>query len=101
MAWIVFPMAFIIPFITLLSRDLKKTPKTYAVVCLTLMTGVWLDRYLIIMPEISPHHIPLGITEAGIFVGFLGAYLLCVRTFLSKYPFIQVSHPLTHGSRDW
>jgi hypothetical protein len=100
-AWIVFPMAFIIPFITLLSRDLKKTPKTYAVVCLTLMTGVWLDRYLIIMPEVSPHHIPFGITEIGIFVGFLGAYLLCIRTFLSKYPFIQVSHPLTHGSRDW
>jgi hypothetical protein len=101
LAWIVFPMAFIIPFITLLSRDLKKTPKTYAVVCLTLMTGVWLDRYLIIMPEVSPHHIPFGITEIGIFIGFLGAYLLCVRTFLSKYPFIQVSHPLTHGSRDW
>jgi hypothetical protein len=101
LAWIVFPMAFIIPFITLLSRDLKKTPKTYAVVCLILMTGVWLDRYLIIMPEVSPHHIPFGITEIGIFVGFLGAYLLCIRTFLSKYPFLQVSHPLTHGSRDW
>jgi len=101
LAWIAFPMAFIIPFITLLSRDLKKTPKTYAVVCLTLMTGVWLDRYLIIMPEVSPHHIPFGITEIGIFVGFLGAYLLCIRTFLSKYPFLQVSHPLTHGSRDW
>jgi hypothetical protein len=101
LAWIVFPMCFVIPFITLLSRDLKKTPKTYAVVCLTLMTGVWLDRYLIIMPEVSPHHIPFGITEVGIFVGFLGAYLLCIRTFLSKYPFLQVSHPLTHGSRDW
>lgn len=101
LAWIVFPMCFIIPFITLLSRDVKKTPKTYAAVCLTLMTGVWLDRYLIIMPEISPHHIPLGLTEVGIFVGFLGAYLLCIRTFLSKYPFLQVSHPLTHGSRDW
>jgi hypothetical protein len=101
LAWIVFPMCFVIPFITLLSRDLKKTPKTYAVVCLTLMAGVWLDRYLIIMPELSPHHIPFGITEVGIFVGFLGAYLLCIRTFLSKYPFLQVSHPLTHGSRDW
>jgi hypothetical protein len=101
LAWIAFPMAFVIPFITLLSRDLKKTPKTYAAVCLTLMAGVWLDRYLIIMPEVSPHHIPFGITEIGIFVGFLGAYLLCIRTFLSKYPFLQVSHPLTHGSRDW
>ncbi len=101
LAWIVFPMAFIIPFITLLSRDLKKTPLTYGIVCLILMSGVWLDRYLIIMPEMSPHSIPFGTTEVGIFVGFLGAYLLCVRSFLSKYPFVQVSHPLSHGSRDW
>jgi hypothetical protein len=101
LAWLAFPMAFIIPFITLLSRDLKKTPVSYAAVCLCLMTGVWLDRYLIIMPEITPHHIPFGIYEVGIFIGFLGAYLCCIRAFLSKYPFVPISHPLTHGSKDW
>jgi hypothetical protein len=101
LAWVVFPMCFIIPFISLISRDVKKNRVTYAIVCLVLMTGVWLDRYLIIMPEISPNKIPLGFTEIGIFVGFLGAYLLCIRNFLSKYPFIPVSHPLTHGSDAW
>lgn len=101
LAWIVFPMCFIIPFVSLLSRDVKKNRVTYAVVCFVLMTGVWLDRYLLIMPEISPHHIPFGFTEVGIFVGFLGAYLLCIRSFLSKYPFVPVSHPLTHGSDAW
>jgi hypothetical protein len=101
LAWVVFPMCFIIPFVSLLSRDVKKNTKTYAAVCFVLMTGVWLDRYLIIMPEISPHHIPFGITEVGIFVGFLGAYLLCIRNFLSKYPAVAVSHPLTHGSAEW
>jgi hypothetical protein len=101
LAWIVFPMCFIIPFISLLSRDVKKNRVTYAIVCFVLMTGVWLDRYLIIMPEISPHHIPYGFTEIGIFIGFLGAYLLCIRSFLSKYPYVTVSHPLTHGSAEW
>jgi hypothetical protein len=101
LAWVVFPMCFIIPFISLISRDVKKNTKTYAAVCFVLMTGVWLDRYLIIMPEISPHHIPFGITEIGIFIGFLGAYLLCIRNFLSKYPAVAVSHPLTHGSAEW
>jgi hypothetical protein len=101
LAWVAFPMAFIIPFVTLLSRDLKKTPVTYAIVCLTLMTGVWLDRYMIIMPEVSPHHIPFGIAEIGIFIGFLGAYLLCIRSFLSKFPYVPVSHPLMHGSAEW
>jgi hypothetical protein len=101
LAWVVFPMCFVIPFISLLSRDLKKNRITYAVVCLILMSGVWLDRYLIIMPEVSPDRIPLGLTELGVFIGFLGAYLLCIRSFLSKYPFIPVSHPLTHGSDKW
>jgi hypothetical protein len=101
LAWIVFPMCFIIPFVSLLSRDVKKNRATYAVVCLVLMTGVWLDRYLIIMPEISPKAIPFNLTEIGIFVGFLGAYLLCIRSFLSKYPVVPVSHPLTHGSDAW
>jgi hypothetical protein len=101
LAWVVFPMCFIIPFISLLSRDVKKNRITYAIVCVVLMTGVWLDRYLLIMPEVSPKKIPLGLTEIGIFIGFLGAYLICIRNFLSKYPFITVSHPLTHGSDRW
>ncbi len=101
LAWVVFPMSFIIPFVALLSRDLKKNRVTYAVVCVVLMTGVWLDRYLIIMPEMSPNSIPFGLTEISIFIGFLGAYLLCIRSFLSKYPFVPISHPLTHGSREW
>jgi hypothetical protein len=100
-AWLVFAMCFIIPFVCLLSRDLKKTPVAYATVCFVLMSGVWLDRYLIIMPEVSPGVVPFGITEIGIFIGFLGAYLLCIRTFLAKFPFVTVSHPLTHGSSEW
>lgn len=101
LSWVVFPMCFIIPFVSLLSRDIKKNTVTYSIVCVILMAGVWLDRYLIIMPELSPHRIPLGVTEVGIFLGFLGAYLLCVRSFLSKYPYVPVSHPLTHGSDEW
>jgi hypothetical protein len=27
--------------------------------------------------------------------------LLCIRSFLSKYPYVTVSHPLTHGSAEW
>ena len=100
-AWVVFAMCFVIPFVCLLSRDLKKTPLAYATVCFIVMSGVWLDRYLIIMPEVSPGAVPFGITEIGIFIGFLGAYLLCIRTFLSKFPFVTVSHPLTHGSSEW
>lgn len=104
LAYVAFGMSFIIPYICLLSRDVKKTPWAHSLVALVLMTGVWLDRYMIIVPEVSPDHVPLFVApwiDIGIFLGFLGAYLLCVTNFLSKHPFVPISHPMTHGSVDW
>ena len=99
--YVAFTCSFIIPFISLLSRDLKKSPFAYGAVCFILMTGVWIDRYLIIMPEISPHSIPFSFREVGMFIGFLGAYILCIRGFLNKHPVVPVASPLTHGSTEW
>jgi hypothetical protein len=101
LGWVTFTMAFIFPFITLLSDDLKKTPLAFTVVALVALCGVWLEKYMVIMPEISPHRIPLSIVEVGIFLGFFGGYVLAIRGFLSRYPFLPVSHPATRGSVDW
>ena len=101
LAWCVFPACFIIPFITLLSRDLKKTPRYYIRVCLLIMTGIWFEKYVVTIPNFSPHEIPFNFLEVGMFFGFLGAYGLSVKGFLEKYPFIQVSHPATRGSQKW
>lgn len=99
--WMTFGMCFVIPFITLLSRDVKRTPRAVVTVCMIIFAGIWLDRYLTVMPEVSPKSVPFGGLEVGMFLGFLGAYLLSVQNFVSRYPFISVSSPLTKGSAAW
>lgn len=100
-AWITFPLCFIIPFILLLSEDLKRTPPALATVGLIIFCGIWCEKFITIMPELSPHAIPFGFLEVGIFLGFLGAYGLSITGFLSKFPFIPVSSPLTKGDTNW
>jgi hypothetical protein len=99
--WVTFAMCFIMPFILLLSRDLKRTPAAFATVGLLIFLGIWAEKYIAIMPNISPGSIPFGALEFGLFLGFLGMYVLSVLNFLSKLPFIPVSHPQTQGKIDW
>lgn len=103
-SYVVFSLCFVIPFIMLLSEDVKKNGKTFASIGLLILIGMWLEKYVIIMPQFFPDFVPLlhgGILEVGIFFGFLGAYGLCIQSFMSHFPFIPVSHPMTKGSIDW
>lgn len=101
LAWFVFPMCFVIPFITLISRDVKRTPKYVSKVALVIFLGIWLEKYLIVVPSLSATSIPFGFTDVGLFLGFLGAYVLSIQSFLAAFPFVPVSHPTTHGRVDW
>jgi hypothetical protein len=101
MAWFTFPMCFVIPFIMLLSEDLKKTPVAYACVCAGIVIGIWTEKFMIVMPNFSPDHIPFGAIDIGLFAGFLSAYVLAIQTFLSKFPFLPVSHPQCRNIDEW
>lgn len=100
-AWFVLPMCFIIPFITSVSRDVKRTPKLYAFIAASIFFGIWGEKYIVVMPQISPDRIPFGLCEIGLFLGFAGGYILCIQNFIRKFPYVQVSHPLTRGVREW
>jgi len=104
-SYMVFGMCFVMPFIWLLSRNLKKTPFTISLVCGFLMFGVWLEKYVVIMPELFPNSIPFFsfnlVIEMGMLLGFLGLYLFSVFNFLKKYPMFAVSNPMIKGSVDW
>lgn len=103
-SYVTFSMCFVIPFIMLLSEDLKKNPRTLAPVCLIILIGMWLEKYVVIMPQFFPDFVPIlygGVIEVGIFLGFMGVYGLSIQSFMSRFPFIPVSHPMTKGSIDW
>lgn len=101
LGWVTFGCAFIIPFILLMSEDIKKTPKAFSFVCAIILVGVWFEKYVTVMPEVSPQRIPFGMLDIALFLGFMGVYVLSIQSFMSKVPFIPVSHPLSHGSEEW
>jgi len=105
LAWVVFGMCFVIPFITLMSQDVKRTPWLYASVCIVPFIGLFLDRYITIMPQLSPESIPLGgmlgVITILSFLGAFSGYLLVYFGFLKKYPWLAVSSPCARNSVDW
>jgi hypothetical protein len=101
LGWTVLSMCFILPFILLISRDVKKTPFAISFVCSIIAVGIWLERYIIVMPQLSPGAIPFGLIEIGVTMGFIGIYVLSISNFLGKFPYAPLSHPLTYGQTDW
>jgi len=85
-AWIVLGLCFIIPFLLGLSRDVKQTPHLLFCTGMIVACGIWLELYLLFMPSISPHVIPFDLSDVGISLGFLGAFVLSCACFLEKAP---------------
>lgn len=105
LAWLVFGACFVIPFITLMSEDVKKVPWLYGSVAIVPFLGLFMERYLLVMPQLSPTAIPfhggLIVITVLTFLGFLGGYLICYFGFLSKYPYMTVSSPLAKNRVKW
>ena len=100
-SWVTFSMCFVIPFIALLSRDLKKTPLALSSIATIILLGVWSEKYVFIMPSYYPDVIPFGVYDVCIFLGFLGVYGLSVTGFLKRFPYAPLSHPVTRGVTNW
>ncbi|HWP35451.1 MAG TPA: hypothetical protein VNM66_07635 [Thermodesulfobacteriota bacterium] len=83
---------WLVPFVGLLSRAAKKHPPTLALFATVVLVGLWLERYLMVYPAVvrSEGGIPLGLTEVGVSLGFLGLFLLAFLWFLSRVPPVAV-----------
>lgn len=101
LSYLTLALSWLIPFVLFFSEDIKRAPRYLAAVCTIILVGMWLEKYMVVMPQISPHEIPFGLVEVALFLGFGGLYVLCVQGFMKRYPYVPVSHPLTHGSDVW
>jgi hypothetical protein len=86
----VFFMVFLIPFIGLLGVKPKKFSPTMIGFALVSFIGIWLERYLEIVPSINGGTGPvIGVTEIGVTLFFGGVFLLSWAWFASRYPIIS------------
>ena len=84
-------LCFLIPFWGLISIAGKKTPAVLGTIAVLSLTGLWLDRYVLVVPSITqaPGHLPLGIQEILITAGFFGLWGLSYLWFAQRFPLVS------------
>jgi hypothetical protein len=86
----VFLLVFVIPFIGLLGVKPKKFAPTMVGFALVSLVGIWLERYLEVVPAINGGGGPVfGITELGVTLFFAGLFFLSWAWFAGRYPIIS------------
>jgi len=86
----VFLLVFVVPFIGLLGVRPKKYPPALVTLALVSLTGIWLERYLEIVPSINGGAGPaIGLPEIGVTLLFGGLFLLSFGWFGARYPMLS------------
>jgi hypothetical protein len=86
-AVVVLLACFALPFTALLSREVKRRPSRLLAVALVAALGLWLERYLLVVPSLwRGDGLPMGLPELAITAAFLAAFTLSLAAFLDALP---------------
>jgi len=75
--WLVPVLVWVVPFTVLMGVQPKKTPAILGSVAFLGLVGMWIERYVLVVPSIAPRHIPFNWIELAVTLGFLGIFGLC------------------------
>jgi hypothetical protein len=85
---------WVVPFLVLMPRATKGSPKILLTVALVVLVGRWLDLYIMILPPLVERPLQaFGLVEAGLTVGGVGLFLLSVPRSLGKASLIPSNDP--------
>jgi hypothetical protein len=87
---------FLAPFTILLSRGIKKMRWPFAAICVLILTGLFLERSLLVLPSIhltDPRDPMLAFVSVGTWLGFVGLFVQVVGRVLASIPPIALTDP--------
>lgn len=90
----IFGFVFLLPFLGLMNMATKKSPFWLALFSLIVLTGMWMERHILVMPSLEPGRVWVGLPEIGVTIGFMGVFGWAVQGFLTKYPSVKVTDVL-------
>lgn len=93
-----FAVNFILPMVFFMSRDTKRSWPYLIVIGMIIFIGHWFDVFCMVMPGTLYEEWQFGILEIGMFMMFLGGFLLLVFKGLSKGSLVQKNHPFLQES---
>ena len=88
---------FVVPFVALLPRWAKRSPKHLVIICTMVLITQYMDIYWIVYPNYR-ESVAFSWMELGVFIGFLGLFLFIITRFLSKNHLIPIKDPRLHES---
>lgn len=89
-----FAVNFILPMILLMSRDAKRSWPYLITIGGIIFIGHWLDVFMMVMPGTVMNNAQIGFLEVGMFLLFLGIFLLLMLRNLTGAPLIKKNHPM-------
>lgn len=93
-----FAVNFILPMVFFMSRDTKRSWPYLIVFGLVIFIGHWFDVFCMVMPGTLFSEWEYGMLEIGMFMAFLGTFILLVFKGLSKSSLVQKNHPYLQES---
>ena len=95
LTWVAIALTFAIPFLALLSQRAKQSWALFFIAT-TALIGMWLERYLLIVPSLGLS-LPAGLgwSEAIITLTFLGAMVFSYTVYLRFYDALKSKSTLT------
>ncbi len=89
--WTMIAGCFFIPFVSFLFAIIKRSMLAMCIIAFAINLGIWINKYLMIVPVFSPDDRPFDqwidiILAVGLFAGFVATIILLVR----RYP--EYSH---------
>ena len=88
--WIMMTCNFVIPVACLIFVAFKQSWRAMALLAVIINTGIWLNRYLIVVPALSDDHYPLtSLAEFSITAGLVAGFLLILSVFFNAFPVVS------------
>ncbi len=84
---------FVLPFLGLLPRRVKRRRPTLAFWAAWALVMHWVDLYWLIAPTHSPDRLPFGVSEIGCFVGLSGLFVAGLARVSSGVALLPVRDP--------
>ena len=97
LGWSALILIWAIPFCVLMGKRPKRTPAILGTVAVLGLIGMWIERYVLVVPSISPGYIPFGWVEPLITLGFVGAFGLTALPGLRMLSAPALARPADHG----
>lgn len=99
--WTVLVVAFVIPFVLLVSKRLKVSASGLLSLSTVVLVGMWLEKFLLVVPSVARggEGIPFGLPEVSVTAAFAGVFLLGLLEAMRRFPIFPFTDPLYQESQ--